>query len=419
MFPFVDAIARRFGYERPEAEARVSEEGESRDLAVDNLLIQLSRGAGGLGGIPVTPKSALGLTAVYAAIERLATDTAAIPIRVYRKRPDGGRDAITDHPVCELLCGSPDGETTSMRFRQALMGQTLGWGNGYAEISIRNDGRPGKLYLLDSAKVTPKRTPSTKALFYDLGDGRSLFPSRTIHIAGFGFDGLVGYSRITLARQAVELGLELQQYGAAFFANGSRPGGVLETPNTLDPDARKNLRESFEAFHRGSSNAGRVALLEQGLSYKPISIPPEDAQFIQGREFQVIEIARLFGLPPSKIGDFSESHRANLEESNLDYMQTCLMPWLEQIEAEFNRKLFTEEERRAGFYVEHCMQGFLRGAPSARSAFYATLFNLGVFSANEIRAFENLNPIEGGDKHLVQMNMTTITNAGEPQPKAA
>lgn len=364
-----------------------------------------------LSGVGVDANSALSLTAYYAAINRISTDLASLPLRVYRRLDDGSRIEDRAHPVWDLLATSPDDETTSMRWRQALMGHVLGWGNGYAEITFAG-GRPYRLYLLDPNQTKCERDLATKRIAYR-SKGQMIDKDAIIHVAGFGFDGLCGYSPAYLAREAIGLGLAAEQFGSAFFGNGSRPGGIIEVPHQLKAGDAKALRESWQQLHSGPSNAGRPAVLQGGAKFTPLMIPPEDAQFLETRKFQVLEIARLFGgLPPHKIGDYSQSHLANIEASNLDYLSTTIMPWAEQVEQEFRRKLFTPEERRAGYYVEHNLAAFLRGDSKARAEYYRSLRDLGAISPNEIRRLENMNPIDDGDVYLVQAQMVPLAMAG-------
>lgn len=365
-------------------------------------------------GLQVTPESALSLTAAYAAINTIATDVSSLPLRVYKRRPDGGRDEDRSHPVAELLTNSPDGETTAMRWMQAVMGHALGHGNGYAEITF-GGGRPAGLYLLDP-RTRADRRPQDKKLFYRLPDGTTLPPGRVLHFAGLGFDGLSGYSPIKLAREAIGLGLAAQQFGSSFFGNGAHPSGFLSTDKKMNEEAVKEFRKEWNDRHQGAGKGNGVAILTNGWKWTQTTIAPEDAQFLATRQFQVVEIARIYRVPPHKIGDYTQSHLANIEASNLDYLMTTLMPWCETIEQELNRKLFTKEERAEGYYVEHNMSALLRGDMKARAEFYTRLRDLGVLTPNMICQLENLNPIgPEGDIRLVPMNMATLQDAGKPQ----
>ena len=371
-----------------------------------------------IAGVRISPESALGITAVFSAISVIATDTASLPIGIYQRRADGGRDEVRSHPNFELLNVSPDDETTAMRWRQALMGHTLGWGNGTAEIEFDGKGYPAKLHMLH-ANTRAERDLENPALFYRLPNGVKLPPRKVLHVAGLGYDGVNGYSPVALARQALGLTLAAETFGSSLFGNGAIPRGILKYPRAFKEAQLKNLRESLERIYRGAHNGNRLMLLEEGVDFQPSQINPDDAQFLATRAFQILEIARMFRVPPHKIGDYSQAHLANVEESNLDYMMTTLLPWCEQIEQAINFRLFTKEERAKGLFAEHNLMAFLRGNMVARAEFYTKLRDLGVLTPNQICRFENLNPIGAeGDIRLVPLNMTSLKNAGKPSPAA-
>jgi HK97 family phage portal protein len=375
-----------------------------------------------LSGVRVTPETALSFTAVYAAINRISTDLAALSLQLYERLDSGGREPAPLHRVYDLVHLAPNEETSSFNLRRALWAHALGWGNGYAEI-VRDtwDGSPREVHLMDPSKVNPDRSRPTKTqaggrlVYVEDGNPRAYPSSDIIHLAPLGFDGLRGYSPIALAKQAIGLGIAAEAFGASLFGNGAAPGGVLKTPKTLDDNARHNLRESWRAIHSGDG-AHTVALLEEGMEWQSTTIPPEHAQFLQTRQFQVVEIARLYQLPPHKIGDYSQSHLANVEEANLDYLSTTIMPWCVHAEQELNRKLLFRDER-SRFYVEHALTSFLRGNMAARAQFYQAMSALGVMSPNAIARAENLNPIgPAGDLHLVPLNMAPIEEYLKPAP---
>lgn len=374
-------------------------------------------------GVLVTPDRALGLSAYFAAVNRIATDVASLPLKVYRKRRGGGRDEVTDHPISELLAHSPDGETTSMRWRQALMAHILGWGNGYAEVTFDGAGYPTGLYLLDPGRTEPQRRTNDGLLYYRLTNPdpkrptNTLPPRRVLHCAGLGFDGLKGYSVADRAKESIGLGVAAEKSGGAFYGNGTRPSGALELPYKLNsPQAVKQLRETWDSQYAGPDNVGRVVVLEGGAKFSPMSIPQDDAQYIQTRQFQVIEIARWFGIPPHKIGDYSSTGSAYraLEEANLDYVATTIRPWCESIEQELVRKLLTKDERDQGYDIEHDMSAFMRGNMQARGAYYKDLISVGGITPDEIREREGLNPLDGGgDERFVATSLQPLEGAGE------
>jgi HK97 family phage portal protein len=305
-----------------------------------------------------------------------------------------------------------------MRWRQAYHGHVLGWGNAYAEI-IRNgrgtEGEPVQLHLLD-----PRTRPDRKGgrLIYRDPDGVEYRPRNVLHLAGLGYDGLCGYSPVALARHGIRLGLNAQQSGISLFANGALPKGVLQVPQQLKPDAYKRLRESWELIHRGVENAHKIAILEQGATWQQTSIDPEDAQFLASRQFSVVEVSRFYRIPPNLIGDLTQSHLNNFEASQIDYVTKTLAPWLVNLEQEIGLKLLTKEERKAGLYVKHNMAALLRGDMRARAEFYTKMRDLGAFSPNMILAKEDMNPIEGGDIHLVPVNMQELSRAALPPEPA-
>jgi HK97 family phage portal protein len=382
-----------------------------------------------------TPQAALTLSAAYRAINALSTDVASLPLKVYRKNPDGTRSEETGHAVYDLLASSPDGETTSFRQRQAAMGHVLGWGNAYFEIERDRSERPLRIHLLPPNEVEPVRasrdlTISTPLgpvrieagrIYYRIERGRASLPPRdVIHLAGLGFDGLVGYSPVRLLRDSFELAKNAETWGKAFFANAARPSGGLKIPGRLDEIQREAAREAWADMHSGPDAVGRPAILTGGMDWVPFSVNPQDAQFLATRQFSAIEVAGIYRVPPNKIGEYSEAHYANVESANLDYLITVVGPWCESIEQSLNLKLFTPEERRAGFYVEHNLAAFLRADSKARAEFYAKLRDLGAISPNEIRAKENMDPVSGGNVYLVPLNMTTLENAGKnPSPSGA
>jgi HK97 family phage portal protein len=369
-----------------------------------------------LSGILVTPQTALNFTSVFSAVNVISTDIACLSFTTYRRTGADSRVPAAEVPSARLFAQAPNPETNAFRFRQALMGHVLLWGNGYAEIVRDGRGRPIELWLLNPAQVQPKRDPSGK-LFYLLTDsGKRILPENMIHVAGLGFDGLVGYSAIHMAKQAVGLGIASEEFGAGFFGSGATPHGVLKTPRRLSATARQNLRESIYAVHQGTKNAHHLMILEEGMDWSPTTMPLDDAQFLATRAFQNLEIARIFRLPPHKLGDFSQAHLTNIEEANRNYVETTLVGWALAIEAECDGKLLFESEREEGIFWHHNFYRLERGNTAARVAFYTAMRNMGAMSADDIRVSEGMNPIgpsKGGDLYLVQAQYTPLAGAGK------
>lgn len=381
-------------------------------------------GGSGLGanysGTPISPARAMSLTSCYAAINVISRDLASLPLDSYRTLPDGSmRPALEDHKRRELLRFTPDGERTAFGYRQSKIAHAVTYGNGYSEIErSKFDGSPIAFHLLDPRETRACRTRRTKSLYYEQDRGKALRAEDVIHFAPLGFDGITGYSPIRLAQQAFGLGLSLENSAAALFGNGVRPGGVIKTPKKLNPEGVTRLREGMERVHQGSENAFRTMVLEEGADWTQVTIPPNEAQFIESRGFQVLEIARMYGLPPHKLGDWTQSHDASVEEGNLDYITTLLMPWCVSMEGQLDLKLYNKSDRAAGLRAIHDMTALLRGNMGARGAFYDVMLKWGIISPNYVAAKEGY-PLIGsaGDVHLMQLNMTTLESVAKPKPQ--
>lgn len=375
-----------------------------------------------LSGTYVTPQTALGLAAVWCAIHVISRDVATLPKGIFEKLPGGGLRRAEEHPLNDLLTVEADDDTSSFKFELDSMGHTLGWGNGYAEIERDpRTGRPESLHLLDPGKTKVKRSPAGK-LYYELETGKTLGPEDCLHFAGMGYNGVQGYSVVTVGRQTIGLGIAADQFGAAFFGNGAVSGGILKLKKKLKEVALNNLRRSFNQVHQGSQSAHQVMILEEDMDWTPTTIPPDEAQFLGTRQFQVLDVARLFGIPPHKLGDYTNSHMRNIEESNIDYFCTTLSYWVTVRESEFNRKLLTRADRKR-YVIRYDFEGTLRGDTQARMHRYQTLRNAGALSADEIRIREGLLPIgpeKGGDLYLVQGQYLPLDQVGKrPDPAAA
>lgn len=367
-----------------------------------------------LSGTYITPQTALGLTAVYAGINVISKDIAALPRRVCEILPDGSEIPAPNHYLNYLLSVSPDDEIDSFRWVRDDQAHVLGWGNGHSEVVRNGRGEVQSIHILDPAKTKAKRTDSGR-LYYELLDSkRKLSSDNVLHMAGLGFNGLEGYSPITIARQSIGLSMGAEQFGASFFGNGAVGKGVIKLAKRIGEAAVNNLRKSFGQVHQGSSNAHNVIILEEGMDYVQTQIPPNDAQFLETRRFTVEEIARLLGLPPHKIGDYSNAHMANVEESNLDYIATTIAGWVAMRESQYNWKLLSKEERRR-YVIRHDMSSLMMGNSVARAQYYQIMRNLGVMSADDICRREGMLPIgkdNGGNLYVIQSQYVQLIHAG-------
>lgn len=356
-------------------------------------------------GITVTEETALQYTAVFSAIRILSEGVSMLPLKIYERLERGKRTA-TDHPLYTLLHSDPNPEMTSMEFRDTVTGHLVGWGNAYVNIVYDVAGRVKELWPLLPNKMRVKRENGILRYYYRLPSNvvTVVAAEEILHLRGLGFNGIVGYSPIGMARQAIGLGLAAERFGARFFGNGARPGIVMEHPNVLSDEAAKHLRESWEARHEGIENSHRVAILEEGMKIHEIGIPPEDAQFLETRKFQVNEIARLFRIPPHMLQDLERATFSNIEQMSIDFVTHSLGPWLVRWEQRLNKSLLTKDERRR-YFVEHLVAGLLRGDITSRYNAYSVGRQWGWLSANDVRELENMNPVDGGDIYMMPMNM--------------
>lgn len=381
-------------------------------------------------GQAVNERSAMQMSAVYACVRILAESIASLPLHFYQYNNAGGKEKAVNHPLYWLLHDEPNPEMSSFSFRETLMTHLLLWGNAYAQIIRNGRGEVIALYPLMPDRMTVDRDARGR-IYYEytrsdsdantLGNKSSviLSPEDVFHIPGLGFDGLVGYSPIAMAKQAIGMGLACDEYGAAFYQNGAQPGGVLEHPNVVkDP---KRVRESWNAIYQGSRNAHRIAVLEEGMTYKPITISPEQAQFLETRKFQIDEIARIFRVPPHMIGDLEKSSFSNIEQQSLEFVKYTLAPWISRWEQAIQRSLLLMSERTR-YFARFNVEGLLRGDYQSRMNGYAVARQNGWMSANDIRELESLDMIpdeQGGNLYLINGNMTKLEDAGlfAGQPK--
>ena len=374
-------------------------------------------------GKPVNERTAMQTTAVYACVRILAEAVASLPLHVYEYQDDGGKKLVHDHPLYYLLHDEPNPEMTSFVFRETLMSHLLIWGNAYAQIIRDGAGRVLGLYPLLPDKMDVQRddkgniyyvysrNSDENPMFKEYGNIK-LKAEDVLHIPGLGFDGLIGYSPIAMAKNAVGMTLACEEYGASFFANGANPGGVLEHPGVLKDPSK--VRESWNSVYRGVSNAHKIAVLEEGMKYQQIGIPPEEAQFLETRKFQINEIARLCRIPPHMVGDLDKSSFSNIEQQSLEFVKYTLDPWVIRWEQSLQRSLLLPGEK-GKYFIKLNVDGLLRGDYQSRMNGYAVGRQNGWFSANDIREMENMNPIpdeEGGNLYLINGAMTKLADAG-------
>ena len=375
-------------------------------------MLEAFGGTKALSGIRVTPEKALTYTAVYACVRVLAETLAMLPLKTYERLVRGKRAAPL-HPNWRLLHDRANPETTAFEYREFQMGNLQLRGNSYAFIERRGDGRPLHLWPLRSDQVEVKLL-ADKTLQYDWKQGERIFNASQIHhVHGLSTDGVTGLSPLTLMREAVGMGLAHEEYGSRFFSQGANSGGVLKHKGELGTGAQKRLKRTFQQATEGLLKAHKTMILEEGMDWTKIGVDPKNAQFLEGRKFQVTEIARAFRVPPHLIADLENATFSNIEHQGQEFVTYSMQPWFVRHEQAYLRDLFPESE--AGrFFAEFLVAGLLRGDTPARTAYYSGAIAGGWMHRNEVRELENLNPKEGLDDFLVPMNMTTIDENGRP-----
>lgn len=374
---------------------------------------------GSTAGKAVNERSAMQMTAVYSCVRILSEAIAGLPLHLYMYTEDGNKVKAVEHPLYRLLHDEPNPEMSSFVFRETLMTHLLLWGNAYSQIIRNGKGEIVALYPLMPNKMTVDRDASGK-LYYSYQRSNEeaiqskdskviLKPADVLHIPGLGFDGLVGYSPIAMAKNAIGMAIACEEYGAKFFSNGAAPGGVLEHPGTIKDPQR--IRDSWQSTFGGSGNANKIAVLEEGMKFTPIGIAPEQAQFLETRKFQIDEIARIFRVPPHMVGDLEKSSFSNIEQQSLEFVKYTLDPWVVRWEQSLQRSRFSFEEKQKYFFKFN-VDGLLRGSYHERMQGYSVGIQNGFMSPNDVRALENLDLILdelGGNSYMVNGNMIKLT----------
>ena len=401
-----------------------------RRMTLNELDEIMDRAIGGrptAAGVPVSDQSALTLTAVFCAVRLLSETISSLPLFILQSQPNGDRQRLPTHPLYPVLHSQANPEQTAMEFRETLQGHLELRGNAYAEIVQDGGGRVRELWPLHPDRVRPVRLESG-ALVYEVRPPKSaslitLSADRMLHLRGFGSNGITGYSTIALMAESVGLGLGAQEYAARFFGNDGSPGGVLETEKKLSDSAHSRLKESWNLQHGGLSNRHRMAILEEGLKWHQVGVTPEDAQIIETRKFTVTEVARMFNVPPHKLKDLERSTFSNVEHQAIEYVVDAIRPRCVRWEQRLMSSLLSPQDRANGIFIEHQVDGLLRGDFKTRMDGYAVGRNGGWLSANDIRRLENWNKIENGDIYLQPVNYVEagkeppITNTPQPSQK--
>jgi HK97 family phage portal protein len=372
-------------------------------------------------GVDVIPETAITLSVVWACVKILSESVGMLPLEIYKT--DGvKRERAIDHRLWSILRRQPNPEITALTWKQTVMTHLGLWGNSYSQIIRDGLGRPLQLWPIHPQRVRVMRDSMSKRLYYTVAPmfGETgyvvLDMEDMLHIKGLAMNGLVGMSPVGAGREAIGLGLAEQEYGARFFSNGAQTSGVLEHPGQLSDKAYDRLKKSIEDQIRSLRDKHRMLILEEGLKWQQVSLPPEDAQFLGSREFNIRDIARFYRMPLYKLSENITSKSTSIEQMSIEFLSDTIMPWLTNIEEEITCKLLNKDEQEQ-FFPKFKVDAYLRGDTQTRYAAYHIARQDGWMSANEIRAEEHMNPIEGGDQYLVPLNMVPADKAGEEGAK--
>jgi HK97 family phage portal protein len=393
---------------------------ETRDIEATPAALKALRINVGEAGAAATFSNVIGLMAVYSCTRVLSEAMGSFPCNLYQRRPDGGRDKLTDVPLARLLTFEAAPNLTPFELFEVTMGHLCLRGNGYWRVQRDGQAVPTALYPLEPDRVQIVTEPNNGRVYryQPPGGGVRVYPARDIvHVKGLGGDGVVGYNPIKVMREGFSRAIAVDAYGNRFFRNSATASGVLTYPERLTTEAHDRIRDSWARDHGGDKQHA-PAILEEGLAWQTISINPDDAQFIESRKLSRSEIAGAFRVPAHLIGDLEGATFSNITEQSLEFLTYTMVPWLERFEQAITRVLIPEQ-LWGQVYVEFNTNNLLRADPATRFESYSTLLDRGVLSINEVRALENLNPIDNGDVHMVPLNYVPLELvATETEPPA-
>jgi HK97 family phage portal protein len=395
----------------------------------DRWLVEYAGGHPTASGQTMTERTAMQLLPVYCAVGLISDTIAGSALKLWKKLQPNGREEADDHPLYPILASQPNEEMTAVTFWETLVGHLLLWGNMYGEIERNGAGQVVAIWPLRPDRTFPRRRQDASGkelgpLYYvarsSAGPEVELKAENVFHVLGYSYDGLRGLSPVALARESLGLSMATQDYGARFFGNDARPGGVLETPQKMKNEAAKRLKQSWEEAHRGGAQAHRTALLESGVTWKAMGMPNEDAQFLETRQFQIQEVARMFHVPPHMLMEMSSSTFSNIEHQAIEFVKHACVPWACRIEQEIARKLLTPAEALV-YYAHHDFKKQMRGDLKSRYEAHQISWTNGWRSADDIGEEENWNPQPDsqGATYFVPVTQQPVDRAiNPPDPPA-
>jgi len=396
----LDFLSRFLRRNKPDAEKR------DHNLNITSPFLGVF-GRSTKSGVGISEEGALSLSAVYASVNKIASTLASMPLNLYRETANG-KTLAKEHPAFVLLNSEPNQDLTSFTFVERMLSDALLYGCAYALIERGSvTSRAAALHPLNPLSIV-RDTYEGQAIFRDKDSGSVYYPDDLVVLENFR-----GKSPIRLHMENMGITAAAMEYGARFFGTGGNIGGYLMTDKSLTDEQYLRLKNTWSAQHQGLHNAHETAILEHGLKFERSTIPPDEAQFIATRKFQVEEVARIFNIPPILIQADGATTYNNVEQILIAFAQQTLIPWARRFEMEFERKVLPERER-GEFNVRFDMRSLLRGDLDSRREYYATALQHGFMSVNEVRALEDLNGIgEAGDLHLCQVNQIPLTSAAK------
>jgi HK97 family phage portal protein len=374
-------------------------------------------GAQSLSGENVNEYTALNYSAVYNAVSLISGTIGALPLHLMQRKGEGKRIA-DDYSLYRVLHDQWNPNMTAMAGREALMAHVLTWGNGFAEIVRNGYGDVIQLWPISPNRIKIKIDGGIVSYVIRVDNEDVELPyEKILHVPGLGFDGFQGYSVIAMARKSIGLGMAMETFGALYFGNGTHPGVIVSHPQKLNDQSHANLKKSLTDTYSGLGQSHRLMLLEDNMKIEKVGIPNNDAQFLESRLFQIPEIARFFNIPPHKLKDLTKSSFSNIEQEQMSFVTDCILPWVVRFEANYNMQLLTPYDKalsgRGRLYCKHILEGLLRADSKSRAEYYAKMVSIGALSINEVREKEDYDPIEGGDEHMVPLNMIPLSMVEE------
>jgi len=375
-------------------------------------------GAESATGKRVTETMAMTNMGVFACVRIKAETIAWLPLKVYERLQPSGKRPAPEHPLYRIVHDEPNEFMTAFSMREAMQGHLDLWGNNYARIEIDGGGGAIGMFPFRPDRVRPFRKNGSLRYEIRFDDGVEILPDEEmIHVPGLGWDGLVGFSPIRMAMEAVGFAMGLEEFGARYIGQGFAPSGIFTHPGKLGDKAYLRLKKDLAAKHQRLEDKHRALILEEGLGWQQVGIKPDEAQFLATRKFQLAEIARLFRMQLSKLQDLDRQTHSNIEQQAIEHVLDTIAPSARRWEQEFNRKLLSADDR-GKFFVEFNFDALMRGDSKARSEFYNQMFMIGAYSINDILEIENRNRVEGGDRRFVPLNMVPLDQVDDLEPES-